>query len=67
MFHQISASIESFGSFPPEKVSLLLDRLKVMQIKKDENLIKEGQICQSIYFINQGSSWILLTGISLYK
>jgi CRP-like cAMP-binding protein len=55
MFQQITTSIQTFGNFSPEQLSLLVDRLKVLNIKKDDHLIKEGQICQSIYFINEGN------------
>ena len=36
-------------------MSLIFDRLKVLYIKKEDCLIKEGQVCQSFYFINQGN------------
>jgi CRP-like cAMP-binding protein len=55
MFQHITASIQSFGYFPQEHLSAILDRLKVLNIKKDDCLIREGQVCQSFYFINQGS------------
>src|SRR6266700_1319140 len=55
MFQQISASIQSFGNFTFENIQVIIQRLKVLNIKKDEYLIKEGQVCQSFYFINQGS------------
>ena len=55
MFQHFITSIQSFGSFSPEQVSLLLDRLKIRTVKKDDFLIREGQTCQDFYFINQGS------------
>ena len=55
MFEQVTTSIQSYGHFTPEQVSLILDRLKVLSIKKDDYLIKEGQVCQSFYFLNEGS------------
>jgi CRP-like cAMP-binding protein len=55
MFHQITASIQNFGHFSPEQLSLLFPRLKLLNVKKDECLVKEGQVCQSFYFINHGN------------
>jgi CRP-like cAMP-binding protein len=55
MFQHIAASIQNFGHFSPEHLSLLCNRLKVLSIKKDDYLIKEGQVCKSFYFINQGN------------
>jgi CRP-like cAMP-binding protein len=55
MLQHLTSSIERFGPFSPEQLSLFHQQLKVMEIKKDECLIKEGQVCQSFYFINQGS------------
>lgn len=54
MFDQVTASIQSFGYFTPEQIALILPRLTVRKMKKDECLIKEGQVCQSFFFINQG-------------
>ena len=45
----------SFGNFSPEQLSALLDRLKPMSVKKDDCLIREGQVCRIFYFIDQGA------------
>lgn len=55
MFQQVTASIQSIGRFSPEQLSLLFDRLKVLTLGKEDYLIKEGQVCQTFYFINEGS------------
>ena len=55
MFQHVTTSILSFASFSEEQVSSILPRLKVLTLKKEDCLIKEGQLCQSFYFINQGS------------
>ena len=54
MFQHITASIQSFGKFPPEHLSLILERLKVLNLQKDEFVVKEGQVCREFYFINEG-------------
>jgi CRP-like cAMP-binding protein len=55
MFQQVTASLQSFGNFSAQELSLVFDRLKVTAIKKDDCLVREGQLCESFYFINQGS------------
>jgi CRP-like cAMP-binding protein len=55
MFQHISASIQGFGNFLPEHITEILRRLKLLNIAKDELLIKEGQVCRTFYFINKGS------------
>jgi CRP-like cAMP-binding protein len=55
MFEDVTTSIFSYAPFSPESVSLFLQRLKVLTVKKDSFLIKEGQVCQSFYFINKGA------------
>ena len=54
MFESITASIQGFGNFSPEQISIILAKLTVLNLKKDEILIKEGQVCRTFYFINQG-------------
>ncbi|MBE7174321.1 MAG: Crp/Fnr family transcriptional regulator [Williamsia sp.] len=54
MFEHFILSIQSFHDFSQEHISLLLDHLKMRDVKKGEYLIREGQVCQAFYFINQG-------------
>ncbi|HTD92915.1 MAG TPA: Crp/Fnr family transcriptional regulator [Chitinophagaceae bacterium] len=55
MFDQVNASIQSFGSFSEEQLSVVTARFKIIQVPKDETLIREGQVCRSFYFVNRGS------------
>jgi CRP-like cAMP-binding protein len=55
MFDRITKALQKIADFSPEQLSLVFDRLKVINLEKDESLIKEGQTCQAFYFINQGS------------
>ena len=55
MFQEVTKSLQSFGQFSQEHLSAITGRLNVLHIKKDDCLIKEGQVCQTFYFINQGS------------
>lgn len=55
MFQNVIASIKSFGNFSPEQLSALTQRLQVLHLSKEDMLIKEGQVCQAFYFINEGS------------
>lgn len=54
MFEQVAASIQHFGNLSPENVSVVLDRLTHLAVKKGDCLIKEGQVCRTFYFIHQG-------------
>jgi CRP-like cAMP-binding protein len=54
MFQQITASIQSFGKFSEEDLAVIIHRLKVLNLEKGDYLIKEGQICHTFYYINQG-------------
>ena len=54
MFQRVTASIQSFGDFSPGDVAVILERLKLVCLKKNEFLIREGQVCQTFYFIHQG-------------
>src|ERR1700753_1745417 len=53
-FERVTASIHNLGRFSPEQVSVLIDRLKSLHLEKDEHLIREGQVCQCFYFVNEG-------------
>src|SRR6478752_9850298 len=55
MFQQITTSLQRIARLSPEQLSLLFHRLKTLHIKKDGYLIKEGQTCQSLCFLNHGS------------
>jgi len=55
MFEQVSESIQNFGPFSEEKVKLVMEKLTLIHVQKDQFLIKEGQTCQAFYFINSGS------------
>ncbi|MBE7172882.1 MAG: cyclic nucleotide-binding domain-containing protein [Williamsia sp.] len=55
MFEDVVSSINSFGSFSQQHISLLLDCLKTQIVLKDDCLVREGQVCQAFYFVSQGS------------
>ena len=55
MSDAIRRSILEFGSFSAEELSLFDDMLKTTRLPKNSFLLKEGQICQSFYFLNSGS------------
>jgi CRP-like cAMP-binding protein len=47
--------IESITEFSEQSWMIFSDCLSEMQLKKNEPLLKEGQTCNSIYFISSGS------------
>lgn len=55
MLQQITASINKIGKFSPDNVAAILQRVKPIEIQKDDFLVKEGQVCKSFYFVNRGS------------
>jgi CRP-like cAMP-binding protein len=55
MFQNVTASLQSFGNFSPEQLAAITQRLQVLHLAKDDMLIKEGQVCNAFYFINEGS------------
>lgn len=55
VFEQLNQSIRQYGRFSEDQLSLLESRLKVLNLNKDQCLIREGQVCQTFYFINEGS------------
>lgn len=46
--------IEKFITLEPSEIALLDSCLKLSKIKKKEHVLKEGQICTSLYFITKG-------------
>ena len=55
MFDSIKKSILKFGNFSEEQLLAITSRLKVLNIKKETAIIKEGQTCSHFYFIENGS------------
>lgn len=55
MFDNVKKSLLKFANFSDEELSVITNRLKVLHIKRDTFLIKEGQICSHFYFIESGS------------
>lgn len=55
MFDRLAASIQKFGKFSPDQLSPILYRLHPLQVKKGDYLVKEKQVCESFYFINEGA------------
>ena len=55
MYERIVSSIQRFGPFSDQQIALVRDRMKYLVLKKNEFLIREGQVCQTFYFVNRGS------------
>ncbi|PZR23126.1 MAG: hypothetical protein DI535_24820 [Citrobacter freundii] len=54
MFEAVKKSIQSLSSFSDEQLNVFTQRLQPVEVLKNQVLIKEGQICQAAYFINEG-------------
>ena len=55
MFSKFKLAIEKDIIMSPELWKLLQEYGKIRCIKKNEYLLKAGQVCQHGYFINSGS------------
>ena len=55
MFENIKASFQSFGNFSDKDLQEIINRLRMLSVKKDDLLVREGQICREFYFVNRGS------------
>jgi CRP-like cAMP-binding protein len=55
MFEKFNKAIQALGTFSGSDLDLLKNHLNVRSFQKNYCLLKEGKICQSIYFINRGS------------
>jgi CRP-like cAMP-binding protein len=51
---QLKTVITSFVPMSDEEYNLILPNIKRAVIKKDTNLLEQGQVCQHIYFIESG-------------
>ena len=51
----ITTAVREFGNFSDEELALFRSKLTQKKLLKNEFLLKEGQVCQSIWFITNGS------------
>lgn len=54
MYKQILQEISRFISLNESERQNFIHRLKIRKLKKKEVLLREGQVCHSVYFINNG-------------
>ncbi len=55
MFEEIRKSVQQFGRFNEEELTLFTTKIQVKQLLKNDFLLVEGKICTAIYFLNKGS------------
>ncbi|PZR08744.1 MAG: Crp/Fnr family transcriptional regulator, partial [Flavobacterium psychrophilum] len=51
---RIKAVITSFVPMPDEEYELMLSLINRMAIKKDDDLLQQGEVCRYVYFIESG-------------
>lgn len=51
---QLKTVITAFVPMPDEEYDLIQPIINKQEIKKDTNLLEQGQICQHVYFIESG-------------
>ncbi len=55
MFDKIRKALQQFGRFNEEELTLFTSKIQVKQLHKNDFLLREGEICGAIYFLNSGS------------
>lgn len=54
MKHELKRFLDKLEVFTPEEVTELCELLKVIRVEKGALLLKEGQICNSCFFVLKG-------------
>ncbi|KRD07206.1 cyclic nucleotide-binding protein [Flavobacterium sp. Root901] len=54
MFAVLFDHIQKFTTLEPSEIDILESCLNVSKVKKKEHLLKEGQVCNTLYFIIKG-------------
>jgi hypothetical protein len=67
MFQHITTSIQGFGHFSPENISLILPRLKVLNLAFFISGVALNSLQGFRFFGASVVIWILTIGIVLYK
>lgn len=55
MFSKIIPSIRKYGNFTDDEIAMVTDRLQLLNYEKSTCLLKPGQVCHGIYFVNSGA------------
>lgn len=55
MFENLSQKLLTLGKFSKTELQIVVDNFKIQKYLKSQPLLKQGMICQSIYYVNQGS------------
>ncbi len=55
MFSKIISAIRKYGNFTDDELSMVTGRLQLLNYERNSNLLKPGQICGGIYFVNSGA------------
>lgn len=51
---QLKTVITSFVPMPDEEYDLILPIIRRTKVKKDTNLLQQGQVCRHVYFVESG-------------
>lgn len=55
MFAKAMTSLQSIGRFSEQDKILITQKLQAKTLKKNEIILKNGQTCRAVWFINQGA------------
>ncbi|GGF30399.1 Crp/Fnr family transcriptional regulator [Flavobacterium limi] len=54
MFTALLNHIQKFITLDSEEIDILESRISLSKVKKKEHLLKEGQVCNTMYFVTKG-------------
>lgn len=54
-FKRVRETLQNLGRFSENELNVLTSHLKAFSLPKNYRLVNEGKVCQSIYFVEQGS------------
>lgn len=54
MFHSLSGYLSHFSTLSPQDIGRVMQRFVPMEIPRDEHIVKEGQVCKFLSFIESG-------------
>ena len=55
MFRNLETALQQYVRFSQEELTTFLARLQIINVSKQEVVLKKGQVCRALYFVNKGA------------
>jgi CRP-like cAMP-binding protein len=55
MFSHLTKTLQQYMRLPDEDVATLQSKLQILTVHKHQTILKKGQVCSGIYFVNKGT------------